>query len=768
MTEFVHTPLGQEHPYEQLPEERFPRQPLANMPFAVGIATRPPGAARSVRVHTRLDGTAGPTVIAARDPGWQPRQEEGVGAEYLERVIRIEQDVWRAELIAPPLGQTLTYWVEVDGQTGPEYTLTGEDWQPAPLESVTFERSGADARQWTMRVGRNVSGSAPAGEALPSLLGVEWLTDGARARRVRLAFACDPGEAFFGLGERFNALDQRGEIMDIRCYEQYKSQGKRTYMPVPFLLSSAGYGVHVESSRWMQFDLAATRPDRWTLEADLGPEETLAMTWFTGADPLDIIGQFTQRTGPAALPPLWAFGLWMSGNEWDSQARVLREVEQSFAHGIIPSALVIEAWSDEQTFYIWNDAQYTPMPGHAAPRYADFTFPEGGKWPDPKGMVDWLHERDIRVLLWQLPVFKVSDGQNPQHEADRAVFEQEGYGAREADGSLYRVVPFWFRNGYLWDVTNPAARDWWLQKRAYLLDEVGIDGFKTDGGEHLWSTAVRFADGRRGDEVLNQYPQLYTQAYYDFATSKRGDALTFSRAGFTGSQRSPAHWAGDENSTWDAFRHSILAGLSAGVSGIPFWGWDLGGFSGEIPSAELYLRGAAMAAFCPIMQYHSEFNQHREPCHDRTPWNIQARTGDERVIPAFRHFVNTRHNLMPYIWQEAQHAARTGQPMMRALGLWHRDASPYQYFFGRDLLVCPVVEEGASAWSAYLPGGDWFDLWTGERFAGGRHVEAPAPLDCIPVFVRAGAAIPVAWGASRQWGEYVPLSAEATDTLHYE
>jgi alpha-glucosidase (family GH31 glycosyl hydrolase) len=768
MTEIIHTPLGQEHPYEQLPEERFPRQPLANAPFAVGIATRPPGAAESVRVHTRLAGAAGPTVIAARDPDWQPRQEEGVGAEYLERVVRIEQDVWRAQLTAPPRGETLTYWIEVDGRTGPKYTLTGEDWQPAPPESVTFERSGADARQWTMRVGRTVSDPAPAGEGLPSLVAVDWLTDGARARRVRLAFACDPGEAFFGLGERFNALNQRGEIMDVRCYEQYKSQGKRTYMPVPFLLSSAGYGVHVESSRWMQFDLAASRPDRWTLEADIGPDETLAATWFAGGDPLEIAAQFTQRTGPAVLPPLWAFGLWMSGNEWNSQARVMREVEQSFAHGIIPSALVIEAWSDEQTFYIWNDAQVAPMPGDAAPRLADFTFPAGGKWPDPKGMVDWLHARDIRLLLWQLPVFKFSDGTNPQHEADRAVFEREGYGVRQADGSLYRVLPFWFRNGYLWDVTNPAARDWWLNKRAYLLDEMGIDGFKTDGGEHLWSTAARFADGRRGDEVLNEYPQLYTAAYYDFATGKRPDALTFSRAGFTGSQRSPVHWAGDENSTWDAFRHSILAGLSAGVSGIPFWGWDLGGFSGAIPSAELYLRGAAMAAFCPIMQYHSEFNQHREPCHDRTPWNIQARTGDERVIPAFRHFVNTRHNLMPYIWQEAQHAARTGQPVMRALGLWHRAASPYQYFFGRDLLVCPVVEEGAETWSAYLPDGDWRDLWTGDRFAGGRHVRVPAPLDRIPVFVRAGAAIPVAWGANRQWGEYVPLSAEANDTVRYE
>src|SRR5690606_38311546 len=119
------------------------------------------------------------------------------------------------------------------------------------------------------------------------------------------------------------------------------------------------------------------------------------------------------------------------------------------------------------------------------------------------------------------------------------------------DGSLHKVRPFWFRNGWLWDVTNPAARDWWLGKREYLLRDVGIDGFKTDGGEHLWSTEVVFADGRKGDEVWNEYPQLYTEAYYTFANQHR-EALTFSRAGFTGSQKSPAHWAGDENSTWDA------------------------------------------------------------------------------------------------------------------------------------------------------------------------------------------------------------------------
>lgn len=761
--EIVHAPHGQGHPYEQSPEERFPREPLAGEPFTVGIAIRPPGAAERVRVHTRLEGQPGPTVEAVRQTDWRPRLEDGYGAEYLERVIIIDQDVWRAGLTAPPVGHTLEYWIEADGYTGPRYTLRGEGWRAGPSEwSLHEEEPG----QWSMQVrpGAAAPPDLPAG--LPGLREVEWLTDGDTARRVRLTFDSPPDEAFYGLGERYNALDQRGNILDIRVYDQYKNQGTRTYIPIPFLLSSRGYGLYVQSSRWMQFDLAASSPDRWTLEADLGPDETLALTWFADRDLYAIVGRFTRLTGPAALPPLWAFGLWMSANRWDSQAIVMHQVEQTRTHGIDASVLVIEAWSDEATFYIWNDAQYTPVPGGERLRYADFTFPPDGRWPDPKGMIDALHTQNIRLVLWQIPVLKALDGPHPQHDADRAYFEAQGFGVRETDGSLYRVRPFWFRGGYLWDVTNPAARDWWLNKRAYLLDELGVDGFKTDGGEHLWSTGAQFFDGRTGADLWNEYPQRYTAAYYDFVAEKRGgDGLTFSRAGFVGSQRSPAHWAGDENSTWDAFRASIRAGLSAGISGLPFWGWDLGGFSGEIPTAELYMRAAAMAAFCPIMQYHSDYVQQREPCRDRTPWNIQARTGDERVIPTFRFFVNVRHNLMPYIWQEAQHAARTGQPMMRALALSYPEASPYQYYFGRDLLVCPVVEEGVTSWPVFLPPGGWIDLWTGQPVEDGRTVTVSAPLDRIPVFIRQGATIPVCLGPSETLGEHVPLAAQSNAAL---
>lgn len=755
--QIIHTPFGQEHPYEQLPEERFPRQPLADQPFIVGIATRPPGAATRISVQRRLGGRLLPPVEARRLDDWQVHAEEGVGAEFLERRERVEQDVWQADLTAPPAGETLEYWVENDGVRTETYALAGEAWRVGGGWSVDGQ---------TMLVAR--SGSMTHMPApFPEVAEVAWLDDGQRARRVRLTFRSSPEEAFFGLGERFNALDQRGNVLDIRCYEQYKSQGTRTYMPVPFLLSSAGYGLWVASSRWMQFDLAASAPDRWTLEADLGEDETLKLVWFADSDPLRIVGQFTRMTGPAVLPPIWAFGLWMSANEWNTQDRVEGQVRATFEHQIIPSVLVIEAWSDETTFYIWNDAQYAPRPGAEAFRYEDFQFPSDGKWPDPKGMIDRLHGQGIHLVLWQIPAMKALEGAHAQHEADRAHFEQAGYAVRNADGTPHTIRPFWFRGGYLWDVTNPDARAWWLAKRAYLLDEMGIDGFKTDGGEHLWGAETRFADGRRGDELWNEYPQQYTEAYHRFASSRR-EAVTFSRAGFVGSQRSPLHWAGDENSTWDAYRHSILAGLSAGMSGIPFWGWDLGGFSGELPSAELYLRGAAMAAFCPVMQYHAEYNQHREPCRDRTPWNIQDSTGDTRVIPAFRHFVNVRRNLMPYIWQEAQHSAQSGEPMMRALRLYDAQASDYQYFFGRDLLICPVVEPGATQWSCYLPEGSWFDLWDGVGYSGKTTHELPAPVDRIPVFVRAGAQIPIRLPPGGRLGDGVALATAGNAMLRFE
>jgi alpha-glucosidase (family GH31 glycosyl hydrolase) len=182
------------------------------------------------------------------------------------------------------------------------------------------------------------------------------------------------------------------------------------------------------------------------------------------------------------------------------------------------------------------------------------------------------------------------------------------------------------------------------------------------------------------------------------------------------------------------------------LSGVIFWGWDIAGFSEDLPSVELYLRATAMATFCPVMQYHSEYNPGGPP-KDRTPWNIARHHNDDRAIDLFRRFVQLRTTLLPYLVAEGEYAAREGTPLMRPLLLDHPDdpvawSIEDQYRFGRSLLVAPIVEEGAEARTLYLPDGDWIDYWTGEPLSGKRWITVDAPLDRIPVFVIAGADVP--------------------------
>lgn len=570
------------------------------------------------------------------------------------------------------------------------------------------------------------------------------------AEAVIFSFDSPPEEGFYGFGERFNALNQRGQRLDVRVYEQYKNHGIRTYLPMPLLISSQGYGLLVQSLRHSLFDLGYNNPDDWTLKTELGEQKQVALDMILGdrARLLDIVAGLNALTGRPVMPPEWAFGLWMSANEWNTQARVEEIVKQNELHEIPASVIVLEAWSDENTFYIWNDARYSPKPGGDFFHYTDFDFPPDGMWPDPKGMVAALHDKGLRVLLWQIPALKVNEDNHAQLANDKDFMLENGYCVQHSDGSPYLNRPFWFHHGLLMDFTHPRGVDWWMQKRAYLLSELGIDGFKTDGGEHIWGRDLVFADGRQSDEIWNEYPNLYAGTYFQFARKYKPDAITFSRAGFTGAQAFPCHWAGDENSTWEAFQHSILAGLNAGISGITFWGWDFAGFSGEIPSAELYLRAAAMAIFCPIMQYHSEYNHHRKPSNDRTPWNIAERTQTPEVLSIFQFFARLRMNLLPYILHTARQSALTGLPMMRTLCLAYpqddkASAYPYQYLFGDSLLVAPIVEPEISEVDVYLPGGEWYSFWDGKPFTGGATYSQLTSLAQIPVFVKANSLLPL-------------------------
>ena len=582
---------------------------------------------------------------------------------------------------------------------------------------------------------------------------ITWLVDASgRVVRVDLGFET-PARSVFGLGERYNALNQYGQRVDSYVYNQYKDQGLRTYMPMPVFYTDAGYGAHLATDSYAEFDFGATRGGRFEARVEA---PVLDLQLFPGTL-VEQVSQFIDATGPVVEIPDWALGPWMSSNNWDSDAEVRKQVALTREHAIPATVLVIEAWSDEATFCIFNDATYAENDGSTALRYADYSFPDWGRWPDPKALMDDLHAEGLRVILWQIPVIKhVTSLLHRQKRADETHAIANNYVIRNADGSPYRLPEGWFKDGLLIDFTNPDARRWWFDKRAYLRDELGVDGFKTDGGEAVFGDDLLFADGTSGLEMRNRYPRDYISAYHRFAAETGG--ITFSRSGYTGAQSFPAHWAGDERSTWDAFKRSLLAGLSGGLSGVLYWGWDFAGFSGPIPSAELYIRGAQMACFCPIMQYHAEskaeFNQ------DRTPWNIAERTGDTRALSLNAFFANLRMTLMPYLRQESHAAAKARTPLMRAMALDYPDLPEVetlwdQYMFGRDLLVAPVIVEGATTRSVHLPPGRWWHLFE-ERWCEGGHVDVAAELSGIPVFVRDGATLPLAFMQKVGFGTAMP------------
>lgn len=584
-------------------------------------------------------------------------------------------------------------------------------------------------------------------------------------RALELSFSLRfPGKAAYGFGEKFDRVDQVGLKPLNYVVEQYSHQQDKSYMPVPFMFTDGGVSfLQIGFSR-SRFDLSRSC-EAGMLAADIScrcPETgVLFEAVISRGSPAELIREYTHQTGKPALPPDWAFGPWISSNGWNTQAEAEEQLGKLSETGIPASVMVLEAWSDEETFYIWNDAEYEPRDDGGAFRYEDFSFRHDGKWPDPMAFVNRLSERGLKLVLWQIPVIKYERAEHGrQLDLDEKYAVENGLCIKDGDGSSYRITEMWFGNSLMPDFTNPETRCWWFDKRRYLTEQMHVAGFKTDGGEFLFAPEAYSSDGRTGYELHNEYPLLYEGAYHEFMTETLGPGkgLTFSRAGFTGAQKYPAHWAGDQVSEFSELRGQLTAGLSLGLTGVPFWGFDIGGFAGDFPSTELYLRSVAFAAFAPIMQFHSEprygqyYMTEREHWNnDRSPWNMAEANRDETIVPVYRLFANLRMNLIPYILQEARYSSRTSRPMMAHLiyDFLESDGEAVldiedEYMFGRSLLVAPVINEGKSARNIYLPNGRWIDLWTGETFEGGMSIERECGLDRIPVFVRYGSVLPAA------------------------
>ncbi len=525
-----------------------------------------------------------------------------------------------------------------------------------------------------------------------------------------------------GTGERFDSVDMRGHATNGRVVEKFTHQNTDSYLPIPFFMTEQNLGWHRLGSIPTAMRFAGETEIAQETEGTL-----LTVDELTFGQPAALLSRFIARTGKPALPPEWAFGLWISAHGWNTDAEVDAQLATLKRLGYPATVMVLEQWSDERTFYRWHETH----------------------WRDPAAMVARVRAAGLHLVLWQIPVVKHEwDGQPGETLlADEREALEKGYVVRAADGSPYRVTERWFHHSLLPDFTNPEAARWWFGKRKYLLD-MGVEGFKTDGGEFLFDKGARLFDGKSGLAAHNLYPGQYIGAYHDFFREAGVAGVTFSRADSTGAQTRAIHWAGDQTSEWSEFQACLRAGVSAGLSGVIFWSFDIGGFAGPIPSAELYLRATAMGCFCPVMQWHAEPRSGQFEAgegetynNERSPWNLAEKWQDDNLLATACDFANIRKGLAPYLWQEALYCAAQGRPMMAHLCLdWPDDprcwATHDQYMLGRELLVAPVTDEGVDARDVYLPAGSWEDYFTGEAFAGGRTVRVACPLDRIPVFRR--------------------------------
>ncbi|MGI5269148.1 TIM-barrel domain-containing protein [Nonomuraea sp. CA-218870] len=519
------------------------------------------------------------------------------------------------------------------------------------------------------------------------------------------SFAAAPDEAFAGFGESFAPLDKRGQRPLMWNFDAFGAESQRAYKNIPLYVSSRGYGVLVDSGGPTEFDVCQSTHSAVQIVV---PDDVLDYYVLAGPTPVEMLERYNGLTGRPALPPKWAFGTWISsGFCVDSQERVLARARTIRERGIPCDVLHLDTYW--QTDGHWSDLRWDPV-----------TFPE------PEAMLAELDGMGFKVCLWMNPYIS---HQSPafQEAADA------GYFLKKPDGEPY-VADTWHGSypacGIL-DLTDPDAVRWFQERLRALLRQ-GVQAFKTDFAEGVPHDAVA-ANGMTGTDLHNVYTLLFNDAVAEVTREVHGHGLVWARSSFLGGQRHSAQWSGDTYTSYAAMGSTIRGGLAHGLSGVPYWSHDAGGFTGR-PSDDLFVRWTQFGALSPLVRLHGTTS--------REPWEFPA--VEEHAVAALR----LRYRLMPYIYSAAVDAARTGAPMMRALCVDHPGdpvawQADLQYLFGRDLLVAPMTSPDGVR-EVYLPEGRWVDWWTGEVHAGPRYVRVAKPLAELPLFVRHGALIPVA------------------------
>ncbi len=551
--------------------------------------------------------------------------------------------------------------------------------------------------------------------------------DPSRVAYLRLGVAVAPDEAFYGLGESFDDVNQRGKMRAMQLEPAALESGyNEAHVPVPLLIGTRGWGLFVASSRAGVFDVAKTDPDRASCVFGMGEQaaEGLAFHLFGAARPIEITRHYYDVTGYPRLPAPWALGPLVWRDENDDQAQV-------------ESDLDIMRELDLATSGIWIDRPY-------ATGVQTFDF-DAVKFPDPTAMIDKAHHLGFRVSLWHAPYLDESD---PATAALRQEAKANGYYPEQTGLNLNS----W---GKIIDFTSPASKAWWQEHlRAYTA--LGVEGFKLDYAEDVVPdgfgarNVFRFRDGSDERTMHRGYTLAYHATYAELLPPEGG--LLLCRAGKWGDQvHGPIIWPGDLDARmWrhgeevteggETFRAvgglhaSIVGGVSLGPSGFPFYGADTGGYRHSPPDVETFRRWFEQTALSSVMQIGTSSND--------VAWEF----GDAALLASYREYTRLHARLFPYLWTLAHEMLETGVPLQRPFGLAEPALGVHpsdQYFLGDALLVAPVTERGAVSREVVFPSGTWHRYWDGAKVEGPTTITVDAPLGELPLFVKAGSPVPM-------------------------
>ncbi len=573
-----------------------------------------------------------------------------------------------------------------------------------------------------LEVGDGAAGSflsTPAGESL------EWSGEKATQR-----FDLPNGVRVYGLGQGTErALDLRDR--ERRMWQQWDGFRYNGNGGIPFMVSSQGYGLLLNSSWASRFAIGRARPAESTVRAKpQGPWKAdqpsgeghpqrfavlteggdLDLFVIRGPDYRRIIEGYAWLTGLPPLPPKWALGWIQSKNRYKSQEQLLQVGREYRRRNIPCDALVIDwCW-----FELFGSLEWVR-------RY----------WPDPAGMARELNASGFHILQAQHPYMHPA---SPHFKE----FNDHGY---LISWDPAEVPDNWPPDGirHAVDFSNPEARRLWWRKIEPLFRQ-GIEGYWTDMGElETHPPGCSPHHGGPREKVHNIYSTLWTKALYEGQRSM-SDRRVFclARTAYAGIQRyGAALWSGDIDPSWEVLEDQVVIGQQVCLSGQPYWTTDIGGFmTTELYQPELYVRWLQWGAFCPVFRTHGTRPENE-------PWSFGP---EAEQITA--ECIRRRYRLMPYIYSLAYETSQSGLSMMRAMMVEFpedREAAvrDHQFMFGPFILVAPVTGKGVREKKVWLPAGRWYGYYDDRKYVGPREVSEPAPLWKIPLFVRGGSIIPM-------------------------